>query len=110
MTEENKAWCYSFNGEVDEGTLVYLAECEKSEFDRLTSQISEYERVLEKELFEKLKMADIEHTQEKPGASLEDWDEILECEVKHFNQVNSTDFDPKEMRFQYIEKFKTAGY
>lgn len=55
-------------------------------------------------LFEKLTQADIEYTQEHGVKELSDWDEMLECEVKHFNINNNSDFDPKEMRIQYIEK------
>lgn len=62
------------------------------------------------ELFAQMKQADRDYTEDHGIGDLEDWDEMLECEVKHFNRMFGTDFDPKEMRIQYIEKFEVQGY
>lgn len=58
----------------------------------------------EEMLFAQLTQADREHTEEHGINDINDWDEMLECEVKHFNSQNGTDFDPKEYRIQYCER------
>lgn len=56
------------------------------------------EQTLEGQLFGQLTNADREHTEENGINDIHDWDEMLECEVKHFNIQNGTEFDPKEYR------------
>ena len=64
----------------------------------------EREATQEEMLFAQLKQADKVHTEEHGINDFNDWDEMLECEVKHFNSQNGTVFDPKEYRLQYIER------
>lgn len=72
---------------------------------------TEKDNKIKAKLFEKLTQADIDYTQEHGIKELSDWDEMLECEVKHFNINNNSEFDPKEVRIQYIEKQeKKLGY
>lgn len=59
---------------------------------------------LEDQLFGKLLEADREHTEVHGINDINDWDEMLECEVRHFNTNNGTNFDPKEYRIQYCER------
>lgn len=69
------------------------------------------EKVMPDDLYGQMKQADIDHTEEHGINELSDWDEMLECEVKHYNNQNNTKLDPKEMRIQYIERQeKKLGY
>jgi hypothetical protein len=70
----------------------------------------ERELTLEQQLFGQLANADREHTEEHGINDFHDWDEMLECEVMHFNTQNGTNFDPKEYRLQYIERQEKRAY
>lgn len=66
---------------------------------------------LEDELFCQMADADRDYTEEHGIGDLSDWDNMLECEVLHFNRQHGTDFDRVEMRIQYIERQeKKCGY
>lgn len=72
---------------------------------------SDSEMTLEDELFGQMASADRDYTEERGHSEIRDWDNMLECEVQHFNHKHGTAFDPAEMRYQYIERQeKKCGY
>lgn len=78
---------------------------------KILKSSEEQRRDMVEKLFDQLSKADINYTDENGITELSDWDEMLECEVKHFNINNDTQFEPKEMRIQYIEKQESKlGY
>ncbi|MCS6162405.1 hypothetical protein [Shewanella baltica] len=86
-----------------------LIESEYSDTD--CDSYGEPEITLEDALFAQMASADRDYTEEHGHSEITDWDNMLECEVRHFNHQYGTEFDPVEMRYQYIERQeKKCGY